>query len=142
MFADDDWTVATIEGGNEPPFIARFRAQLPSQDDRATWAKLIVINWPYEPADGTGMPPGNIHAQMNAFEDAIEASIERPGVGVQAVSITGRGKREWRYYAQDTAAFIEAMNPALQGHPRYPLELDAFVDPDWNGLAEFLDAKG
>ncbi len=141
-FGEDNWTLATIEGGDGPPYVARFRSTLPSQELRSAWAKLIIIKWPYEPADAAGMPARKVHAQMNAFEDAIEASIEKPGLDTQAVSITGRGEREWRYYAKDTAAFVDAMNPALRGHPRYPLELDAFVDPDWDGLAEFLGGKG
>ena len=35
-------------------------------------------------------------------------------------------------------AFMDALNAGLDGHPEYPLEFDAFEDPDWNALEELL----
>lgn len=141
LFTDDSWTLATIEGREGPPYVARFRSALPSPVLRAAWPTLVIVTWPYDASDSTGMPAAPVHAEMNAFEDAIESSVEAPGIAVQAVSITGRGNREWRFYIQDATAFVEAMNAGLEGHPPYPLDLAVFADPDWNGLAEFLSGE-
>jgi hypothetical protein len=41
-------------------------------------------------------------------------------------------------YVNDIDAFMVAFNESLAGHPPYPLEFDAFHDPSWEGLEEFL----
>ena len=140
-YSDDDWTLATIEGGENGPSVARFRTRLPPRTEREAWVHLIIIGWAYEPRDDSGLPNPDDHERMCAFEDAMEATVEAQDAGTQAVSITGGGAREWRYYTRDTGKFLEAMNAALHGQPPYPLELDAFVDPEWDALAELLPTQ-
>ncbi len=58
---------------------------------------------------------------------------------MQVASLTGAGHKEWRYYAADADAFVEALNASLEGHPTYPLEIEMFDDAEWQGLQQLLD---
>ena len=111
---------------------------MPDAAARQGHGQLIVVGWPYD-GTATGLPGAEDNASMQAFEDAIEAGLERSGVGVQVASLTGAGHKEWRYYAADADAFVAALNASLDGHPTYPLEIEMFDDADWQGLQQLLD---
>jgi hypothetical protein len=137
IFSDDTWTVGTADQDGQP-IIIRVRSQMPDAAARHGHAQLIVVGWPY---DGTeaGLPATADNTLMQAFEDAIEAGLERSGVGVQVASLTGAGHKEWRYYAPDADAFVAALNASLDGQPTYPLEIEMFDDAEWQGLQQLLD---
>ncbi|TWT96996.1 hypothetical protein Pla108_27730 [Botrimarina colliarenosi] len=84
------------------------------------------------------MPESDVHSQMNILEDALESGTEHRGVAYQAVSITGGGEKEWRYYTSDISQFLQSLNDDLTGHDPYPIEIQEYEDQEWNGLAEFL----
>lgn len=138
---DDRWIVGqtddeTSEDGGG--LIVRCRAALPPAEARKAWAHLILVGWPCEDEDASGMPSEKEDRQMDAFETAVTAALEASGAAVLAASITGGGVREWRFYAIGPDAFMDALNTALENHPEYPLEFEAFDDPEWNALAELL----
>ena len=135
IFGTDDWSLGQgeIHGAHH---IVRMRSTFPSVADQELFSRLIIVTWRYEPNE-SGMPDSQTHQRMQLFEDRIEAGTERREVAFQAVSITGDGKKEWRYYAADSDAFMESLNQDLQGHAAYPLEIASFFDPEWNGLREF-----
>ena len=137
MFPDDTWTVGTADQDGQP-IIIRVRSQLPDEAARHAHAQLIVVGWPYDGTD-TGLPAADDTASMQAFEDAVEAGLERSGIGVQVASLTGAGHKEWRYYAADADAFVTALNDSLEGQPTYPLEIEMFDDAEWQGLQQLLD---
>ncbi len=135
IFATDDWRLA--EGNTQgKPFIVRMRATFPSPADQALFCHLVIISWAYE-GNESGMPDRDVHKKMNAFEDALEAGTEKRQVAFQALSITGDGKKEWRYYAASTDEFMQSLNTDLRGHREYPLQIQSFLDPDWSALREF-----
>jgi len=137
IFPDDTWTVGTADQDGQP-IIIRVRSQMPDTAARQGHGQLIVVGWPYDGV-ATGLPGAEDNAAMQAFEDTIEAGLERSGVGVQVASVTGAGHKEWRYYAADADAFVAALNASLEGHPTYPLEIEMFDDADWQGLQQLLD---
>ncbi len=77
---------------------------------------------------------------MQAFEDALESGTEARQVAFQALSLTGNNNKEWRYYTTDADAFLESLNVDLKGHPPYPIRIEAYDDPDWSSLREYLSA--
>ena len=137
IFSDDTWTIGTADQDGQP-IIIRVRSQMPDAAARHGHAQLIVVGWPYD-GNATGLPVAEDTAAMRAFEDTIEAGLERSGLGLQVASLTGAGHKEWRYYAADADAFVTALNATLDGHPTYPLEIEMFDDGEWQGLQQLLD---
>ena len=119
IFSDDTWTVGTADQDGQP-IIIRVRSQMPDAAARHGHGQLIVVGWPYD-GTATGLPGAEDNAAMQAFEDAIEAGLERSGIGVQVASLTGAGHKEWRYYAADADAFVSG----AQRQPRRPPDLPA-----------------
>lgn len=137
IFPDDAWSVGTVgDDDDDELVVVRARTTLPPQATRQTWSKLVVITWPYEPV--SGMPQVADAERMARFEDAAQAGIESPASGVLVATLTGAGHKEWRYYTLDSEGFLAALNRGLQGHPVYPLEIEVFTDPAWQGLTELL----
>jgi hypothetical protein len=137
IFPDDSWSVGTVgDDDDDEVVLVRARAALPDAQARATWSRLVVVTWPYEPA--SGMPQAEDAERMLGFEDAVHTGVEEPAGGVLVATLTGAGHKEWRYYTTDDGAFIAALKGILQGHPVYPLEIEVFSDPDWQGLLELL----
>jgi hypothetical protein len=137
VFPDDTWTVGTADQDGQP-IVIRVRSGMPDPAQRQAHAQLIIVGWPYDGAD-TGLPTAEDTVAMQAFEDAVEAGVERSGLGVQAASVTGAGHKEWRYYASNAEAFVTALNASLDGHPTYPLEIEMFDDAEWQGVQQLLD---
>jgi hypothetical protein len=137
IFSDDTWTIGTADQDGQP-LIIRVRSGMPAAAERQRHAHLVVVGWPYDGVE-TGLPTTADTTAMQAFEDAVEAGVERDGTGIQAASITGAGHKEWRYYAPDADAFVAALNASLDGHPTYPLEIEMFDDSEWQGLQQLLD---
>lgn len=136
-YADDKWIVGQSQD-EDGVLIVRCRATLPAQDQRAAWPHLILVGWSYEPEPDSGLPAVRDNDQMTRFEEAVDGAVEKAGAGVFVASILGGGVREWRFYSQDPEAFMDALNDALEGHPEYPLDFQAFEDPAWDALAEVL----
>ena len=133
----DPWSVGQwFENGQ--PHIVRMRGKLPAPVDRELLPHLIVIRWRYE-TDDSGMPGKAEHEQMQSFEDALEAGPEAKTPTLQALSLTGGGMKEWRYYTADVQRFMASLNRDLEGHPKYPIEFTLYQDPEWNALTEYLN---
>jgi hypothetical protein len=133
----DPWSVGQwFENGQ--PHIVRMRGKLPPLVDRELLQKLIVIRWTYE-TDASGLPGQTEHKLMQTFEDALEAGTELKTPTLQALSLTGGGVKEWRFYTADVERFMASLNRDLEGHPKYPIEFSLFQDPEWNALSEYLN---
>lgn len=136
LYKQDQWNVGHF-GQDGNPMIVRARTALPAETDRQRYANLIIIKWPY--AQGhAGMPDTHEKVRMAEFEEALESGTEAKEIGVHALSLTGNGVREWRYYTADPQKFMEALHQDLQGKPPFPIDFQLFQDPDWTALAEFV----
>lgn len=133
IFPGDLWGVGEAQI-NGLPLVVRFRTGLPSTEERQRNDKLVIATWAYSGIE-TGMPDDETKQLTNRFEEAIEQSFEHSAIGVLVASLTGNHRKEWRFYTADVDAFLNAFNESLAEHPAYPLELNVFEDPDWNGLS-------
>jgi hypothetical protein len=129
---DATWSVAegTVDG---LPLVVRYRSELPDQETRETYRWLAVISWSYSQGQ-SGMPQKEENARMNEMEDAVEADVESRGYCVQAVTRTGNGTRVWSYYIRERDEFTVALNRALSGKPRLPIQINFYEDPSWEEL--------
>ena len=134
----DSWrTVRAQFEDDDLDTVFRFRTELPEKRVRSKYRNLIIFKWPY-PAKKDGMPYAAVLKQMGSFEDQLEAAVESSQIGIQAVCLTGNGRRTWRYYVADKTEFLTATKPLLRAfHPavRVFRQKD---DPNWELLAEIL----
>ena len=42
------------------------------------------------------------------------------------------------YYVADRDLFMTTLNDALRGHPRYPIEIEFYEDPEWDDFQRTL----
>jgi hypothetical protein len=128
--------LATFETDNGD-LIVRARNSLPSADARLKYRHMISIRWPYEPAPGCNVPNAATEEMMDELAEALGVLANAEG-SAEAASITGFGMREWRFYTDNPEHFMVEFNRALAECDPFPIELEAFEDPEWNGLREFL----
>jgi len=90
-------------------------------------------------------PSELVNSQMLALEDALDQSLESPGLCRHAYSRTGNGLKELAYYIHERDQFMEAFNTALAEHPPCPIEITFYEDREWKDFrtirARFTLAK-
>ncbi len=131
-----NWIVAEGQQ-NGQRVIWKFLGEMPPEQARAGMDVLTVILWKYDGAANQGLPSAAERERMNALEDAvdlIEAGILQP-----AFSRTGNNVKELAYYIGDRKRFLASLNQVLRSHPRYPIEISFYEDPQWRELEQFID---
>jgi len=117
------------------PVLYRYLDEAPSDEKRAELPWLTVIAWTYDGSSRNGMPPEEVNVRMVDLEDRIAASVEATDFCEHRTSKTGNGLKELVYYIHDREAFSERLNLALDGQPRYPIEITFYHDPEWQEFA-------
>lgn len=133
---DQDPWLSLRDGPDGDAIFIRALRQPPAERQR--YPALIVAAWPYDFEGEDGLPDEKTHQRMHGFQEAVHAALVASGVGIEAASLLGRGVKEWRYYATEPEAFLEVFNQALAALPDYPIEMQSYDDPDWDGLTELL----
>ena len=113
------------------PVIYRFVDEVPNDEVLSRFPWLTVISWKYDRDVRNGMPPEETNEQMITLEGAI-SGLATAGLCRHAYSRTGNGLKELVYYIADQDEFMAAFNAALEGQPRYPLEIEFYNDPQWD----------
>ena len=116
---------------NGLPVIYKFVDELPNELIRSTYSWLTVISWKYDGSSRNGMPPEDANQRMMALEDVFDVHLEDSGLCKHAYSRTGNDLKEFAYYISDRDTFMAAFNDALKEHPRYPIEINFYDDPEW-----------
>ncbi|AUZ85989.1 DUF695 domain-containing protein [Methylophaga nitratireducenticrescens] len=135
--AEDTWTVGEVKV-NGMPVVYKFLSQLPNEEERAKLNWLTVISWKYDGSTNNGMPPQETNKSMIALEDSLETIVGDGQIYEMAYTATGNDLKEFVYYITDRDVFMTNFNEALSGHPRYPLEINFYEDPDWSDLSKLL----
>ena len=104
--------------------------------DRELFSTLVLTKWRFDPLANDGLPPSELLGRMDEFEDQILESLESAHWGAGVAVVTHNGCREWRFYTPDAQEFVQRFSESLAGFGPYPLELEAFQDPDWTALEE------
>lgn len=119
--------------------VFKFVDEYPDPEIRQTYPWLTVISWKYDGSDCNGMPPEEVNQRMLTLEHAIEEALENQDLCRHAYSRTGNHLKELAYYIPDREKFMAAFNEALQSHPRYPIEINFYEDPEWQDFRAILD---
>src|SRR5687768_1587017 len=115
--------------------VFRLRTQMPSRHVRHRYRTMTILKWQYAPKKD-GMPRQADIARRSRFEDALENAVEAPDLGLQAATLTGNGRRTWRYFVADPARFAQVIQPLVHAHGPEPFLFKQVEDPAWEGLAE------
>jgi Family of unknown function (DUF695) len=124
-----EWRIVSAqnpETGQAAVFRARFSK--PDRPDQPSLVWAIVIQWPY--GSEHQMPPDEVNAAQRSFEATLDPLASSSHSELVHVS-TGMGLKEWIFYARTREEFMAGLNELLSGHPRYPLDIEFFEDPDW-----------
>jgi Family of unknown function (DUF695) len=132
----DHWVFAEAEN-DEARVLFRLRTEKPSIADISSYTSAISIRWPYNSL-GSGMPPADVNAQQRSFEEAIEGLTMYNGHSFLMLISTGLDYKEWVFYAKDRARFMNGFNSALKSHPKYPLKIEFYDDPEWKIWSEII----
>ncbi len=74
---------------------------------------------------------------MDRMEDLLAPLVEKSGASVLVLVSTGENLREWTFYARSEDDFFTALNKALAGQPRFPIEIHAAPDAAWYTYEQF-----
>jgi hypothetical protein len=47
--------------------------------------------------------------------------------------------KEWIYYTRSSGAFMARLNDLLLGHPRFPIQIEFYDDPQWEVWGDTVD---
>ncbi len=133
VLREDKWSVA--EGKSESgPYVIRFRTSVLGSDNVEGYGRALRIVWPYAEEDSGAMPtPGGSDA-MTEFEDRLCQALESGAHALLLSVLTFDGTRQWVFYTGDVAECRKRLEAMPQNDEPYPIEVDAFDDPEWQYL--------
>jgi len=138
MADDDTWAIArTEEAGLRVLF--RYRAMVPPNIAPSDYPHLINIYWRFDGSATSGMPSSDVADRMGELESQLEP-IEGPRIGFLMLAITGNNRKEWIWYVRKPEGFVAALNAALRGADKFPIELEAASDPGWDNYRSLLSS--
>ncbi|RZJ05039.1 MAG: DUF695 domain-containing protein [Rubrivivax sp.] len=132
MTRTDDmaWTLACGETADYVIFL-RY-CQLPADFPRARFPVRLNVFWQVADPTPEGQPKSADGDDMAAFEERIVAATEPAGVAVLPLVLTGRGEREYVFYARSADDFLQCLTDMPQEVEPYPVEIYSCDDPDWH----------
>jgi hypothetical protein len=115
--------------------IYRYRSEFGPSFNRSLYPDRVIVSWAYQ--SESGMPSRAERESMDRMEDLLAPHVEPAAVSTLVLVSTGEGLREWVYYANSKEEFMARMNKALQGLPRFPVEVDLWKDAEWTRYETF-----
>lgn len=117
----------------------QIREDIVSGFAREDFRTSVIIEWRY--AD-EGPPDSDTREQLYAFGKHLELLDNLHGNSLLVHVIKGGGISEWCFYTKSYKKFMEELNIALSGKPRFPIEIFNDDDPSWkywNGIRECVE---
>jgi hypothetical protein len=125
-----DWAIAESET-DEYTYQVRFRC-FPSDFSMIDYPVRLNVFWKMgKPAQNGLASPVDIPL-MQTFEDRIVRVSELRALSILAAVVTGRGEREFVFYARNAGDFLGCLNEIPQEEDRYPIEIHSSDDPTWD----------
>ena len=120
----DDWALSLGEENGET-VVVRTRSRPPTGMDPNAYPHAVELIWRFDGAATAGMPSPEVHQLLMDCEGLLDV-LERSGVGMLGLSITGNGRREWVWYVGDPILFSRQVEELLSASRRsFPLEVRA-----------------
>ena len=122
--SDDIWIMAKASADDSSLSIYRYLEQKP--ESWKTMSEEISIIWKF---DGN-LPDDSISKSMNDFE-ALTKPLAKGRDSHLVLVTTGKGQREWCFYAKDFDGFSKQMDECLTNKPSIPISTKHSEDPLW-----------
>lgn len=140
--AAGSWTVVRSRfEGDTLDTVFRFWVGLPTPPVRAHYPRKVILRWAYA-AGADGMPDVALLERMAKFEDAMDARLKTlesdAAHAVHVATLTGNGRRTWRYFARDAEAFLAAVQPVMAAADPAVECFRNEPDPKWEALTDLL----
>lgn len=124
------WAIA--EGKtDEYSFQVRFRC-FPVDFSKDSYPVRINVFWGMARPLEDGLASQVDIPIMQKFEERIVRTSELDGSAILAAVLTGRGEREFVFYARSTDAFLCKLNEIPQETDRYPIQIHSSNEPGWD----------
>ena len=120
------------------PVIYSFDNYLPEQSVIDDFPTLVVIKWEYDGSENNGMPSKKEQIKIYKLEDALN-ELANEDISFRAYARTGNNLREFVYYTVDQPFYLNALNEKLKNHPRYPLDIVFYQDPEWSDYKKLME---
>lgn len=133
----DKWSVAevTTESGRA---LLRYRTPVLAASEADGYVRVLRVLWPYADEGSGEMPDQACSDAMAQFENRLCPALELDAHAYLAAVLTSDGARQWVFYTDDVAECGRRLEAMPQNEEPYPIELDAFDDPDWSYLHNLL----
>jgi hypothetical protein len=133
------WSVVTLDNPeSREAAVLRVRMEKPADPAVAAFAIAISIRWSYA-AGESPFPSDEVKKDMDRFEEAIDRLTWKNGFAELVLVSTGRGEREWLFYARDHARFMKALNHLMADQPPFPIRIEHQEDPDWRAWRDVVE---
>lgn len=130
------WATATSKHAKDGRVIVfRYVTEFRPSFVKASLPDRVILVWRYETP--SGLPVATEREEMDRMEDMLSPLVEKVGFGMLAMVSTGNGFREWTYYVRSEDEFLKALNMALAGQRRFPIEVHTGPDPQWSTYERF-----
>ncbi len=132
----EEW--ATAVASNErssSPTVYRYIKDLRADLDIASQPVRVIMSWRYS---GT-VPNAKQREQMDQLEAGLKPLVES-GKATLVIVASGDGQRDWTYYAQSQADFMEALKLAIHGQRKLPIRTHIGEDPLWDTYKSFVES--
>lgn len=130
----DAWVLAEGQFQGKPSLL-RFRPGLREYAGNPNYPRRLIVKWPYNEDDPSGMPSSSQSDELGSFEDALVDALDTERLAILAFVFTHAGVREWHFYIGDASEVGKRINLALSDYPKLPISLQVENDSGWN---EFL----
>lgn len=115
--------------------LVRALDRMPDQELIDAHPVQTTISWEYTPNE-TGFPEEAELLRITELENLLVAGVTE--VSVLTLTLTGNGRRQWWFYAREVDEFVDALNRALSGYPRFPIQINTCEDMGWESMHELI----
>ena len=128
-------TAISKQEGTGRAIVFRYAKEFRAGFERSIFPHRVILVWKYQ--SESGMPVPREREAMDRMEDLLGPLVDTSGVSVLALVSTGGNLREWIFYARAESEFLAALNQALTGQPRFPIEVHTARDAEWSSYERF-----
>ncbi|HEU0033931.1 MAG TPA: DUF695 domain-containing protein [Kofleriaceae bacterium] len=132
LAVDRDWRGMMLRGdAHAPRDVIRYRASVHPALDCAEYPVLVWAMKEYVTA-GTALPEAAVFDELERFEHALKASVERDAAAILVMVTIGATQAQFLVHARDEAETVARIQALPSGPATKPIEFDNERDPAWN----------